>query len=736
MSRLRITLHGSLLLASDEAGGLGVDAATARRRIAGVEVPYIPATALRGAIRQQLEALLRGADLPATSPYFGDEPEPKEPKPADLAATLFGYSGPSHERTGSHAGKVRISDALPESPAVAALRLGARAGVAIDPATAGAADKKLFFRQVVEAAREPLVFLAELETTPLTPEEDRALRAAVATTRAIGGARSAGSGAVEIEWIEGEPSARTRIEGDPETATRARVEIRLVEPCHFGDGGPLGNYQATRTYIPGSTLRGALGWALVRAGQKEDDDFRALFFGEVSFGEALWTPDPTFEPRVTPVTTFWDVVGDRAFDRLAGELARERVNAELAGSGRHLAVDRASLRLEPVEAPRPSAGLVKLTRTRVSIDRASGTAAATRLFSIEQLEPFSTAGKPTTFVAWIEGLDPARAAAARLLAKLADQRVYLGSGRHHGFGLVELTVSFVAGPPDVSAARSALATFERDVTNEEAAAARLGGLSASERNTVPLALVATSDYLPSSPDHHPLLEIDPSFPAPRRAFIEADLAGGYDEHPNRASALRDLAPALAAGSVFVYELAPERLDSALPALLAAFRRGIGRSIRAGHGRFNLFTASSEAERPALSQENPAMRSHLSPELKRKLVTRAEEVADKADHLQAREVSQLRNLVQVAQQESEVAVLVNFIRYQAARKATEKFWQSLHPSVCAALEEFGAHPDLVDLPERRRVAFQHFFGYLVRAYLYRARRPAPDRQGAPRPGGPR
>jgi hypothetical protein len=80
-----------------------------------------------------------------------------------------------------------------------------------------------------------------------------------------------------------------------------------------------------------------------------------------------------------------------------------------------------------------------------------------------------------------------------------------------------------------------------------------------------------------------------------------------------------------------------------------------------------------------------------------------------------QTSQLRNLVQIAQEESEVPVLRNFIRYQTGRKATQRFWSLIHQGVIQELERIGAAHE--EDPAARKLAIQSFFGYLVRHYVY-------------------
>ena len=113
-----------------------------------------------------------------------------------------------------------------------------------------------------------------------------------------------------------------------------------------------------------------------------------------------------------------------------------------------------------------------------------------------------------------------------------------------------------------------------------------------------------------------------------------------------------------------------------------------------------------------------MGAALTAATKRWLVQEAEGTLDrvKDDRDFGDQTSQLRNHVQIAQEESEISVLRNFIRYQTGRKATQKFWGLVHQDVIRILEEIGKRPDLQE-DGARKTAIQQFFGYLVRHYVY-------------------
>ncbi|HYU30778.1 MAG TPA: RAMP superfamily CRISPR-associated protein [Thermoanaerobaculia bacterium] len=599
MPRLEITVHGHLLVAGNQDLALGVDLTTARRFHEGQLMPYIPATALRGAVRLQLEALLAGAGEPDVDPYPLDREKPLENLDSPVAR-LFGYSGKLGERTNAREGCLRFGDALPSDPERAVRALSVRPGLEIDDYSATAEDKKLFFREVAETSSEPLVFEAELEISRDVQEEDRKyLQAAVETTDALGAGKSKGGGSVAIRWIDdaAAPSA-SQVRGDPDTATRARLVFTLREPAHFGDGGPQGNHHATRTYVPGATVCGAVAWSLIRSGvdPERDPAFQSLFVGEeaASFGDALFVPDPEAEPRIMPATRRKRRGTGERRDILLNELARDRVNRLLEDTGCHWRADDGPARFDP-DKVRPGGQLVRRIRTRLSIDRYSGASAHGKLFSIEQIEPWIPGKKetphPVRFSAWVEGLD---AAGARLLARAAEQPVLLGAGRNHGLGKADLEIDFAGEPDPAEAERQILALADRLDRETRELAARAGLSTPPDSDgRVPLALVALSDFVPSDRRQpHPLAETavadgDGEPQLTRSFLLPQGAAGGYDQR-RKEGALKDLQPAVGAGSVFVYEMPREGLDDRLRRLLPRLRHGVGGSTESGCGRFGIF----------------------------------------------------------------------------------------------------------------------------------------------------
>ena len=748
MVRLEITVQGHLLVAGGQASASSANLTTARRLHEGRLVPYIPATALRGAVRMQLEALLNGSgeDHEVVEPYPFDGTEEKTVAvPKGIVARLFGFSGKTGERRGSGEGAVRFSDALPADPAQAEKALRVRPGLELENYSSTAEDKKLYFREVAEISAEPLVFHAGLmiEEAKLQKGDLKCLQAAIEATDAIGAGKAKGGGEVFIRWAEEGSPAAARVHGDASNAMRARLLFTLREPAHFGDGGPYANHHATRTFIPGATVRGAAAWTLLRNGRTKavDAEFKDLFIGDApaSFGDALLVHDAEAEPTVFSATAQRRRGGESELRNvLVTELARQRVNAALAESGRYLRADDGEDRFDPIENARPADALVRHTRTRVSIDRWKGTAADGRLFSIEQIDP-ALARKdqdkdkpvPARFVSRVEGLTPA---SAGLLARLAGLTVLIGAGRNHGLGLVEVDVRF-EGEPKEATASERVRTFASAVETQAAELCRRAGIAhpPAAVDGLPLALVALSDYVPSRPDiDHPLAEpglAELRVSGPERRILHPGATGGYDQRPENGAPLKDLLPAVGAGSLFVYSLAETDLESTLDRLLPALRRGVGQRLESGCGRFGLFEPETAKE----SKMNPEPKNGL----KTWMVEQAETILDKVKterHFK-KATAQLRNLVQVTQQESEVAVLENFLNYQRGRQATRDFWKLIHEPVVGVLKEIEQR--MADKSaEDRRLAIQQFFGYLVRHYIYLDQLNAEQSSGRPAASGRR
>ncbi|CAM2070111.1 RAMP superfamily [Sulfidibacter corallicola] len=628
MVQLDIELHGFLMIAGGKCADGEANRTTIHRRIQGLDVPYIPGTALRGAIRIQTEALLRGAGLDISPPLIraadigGSESFDKmaaadaEPShPTDLVARLFGNSPVDGDLENSHQGRLRFTDALPVDPKEAAARMRTRAGVTLDAYTGSAETRKLFFNHEVGASREPLLFRATLEHEGLTNDELRILRAAVTSTGAIGGSKGTGGGQVTIHWIDAEESSNRvnhwsdrGYRNDPSTSSRALITCTMLEPACFGKGRPIGNHHATHTFIHGSTLRGAIAWALLdgKRTTAESDEFTQLFLQDPArFGDALPLVDPTqgdldHEPSIRPATVRELRVSSRsgvnlARDFLVDELARVFVNRELKGRGRWLAPTWDRYRPDSLPARRAH-GIVRRARTRVSLNRFSGTAENHQLFTKEQVEPwmenpFGTreSERRVSFRATISGLRPS---SARLLAKVTEVPVYIGAGRAHGMGRMAISLVFLGDAPFGDPAGQVRRLTKRVRKRCGQLADKVGLDKAKIANPrMLLALVARSAFVSEGSEQHPLHR----WPEARLTtqFVSREVVGGYNQKPKNARTANEgpqktLFSAIAAGSVYVYEIEPQALETLVTEALPVVRNGIGKATESGCGRFELF----------------------------------------------------------------------------------------------------------------------------------------------------
>ncbi len=394
---------------------------------------------------------------------------------------------------------------------------------------------------------------------------------------------------------------------------------------------------------------------------------------------------------------------------MSRRLARQQINEQ--PDGVFLRSDDGDARFDPVPA-RPDPGLIRRLRTRVSIDRHTGTAADGRLFTIEQVEPWlapKNHQKPrrTTFVCRVENLDQS---AAELLALAADLPILIGAGRNHGMGRALLQVHFEA-EETIENAELRVLKLTGLVRQEAVRLARHAGLphpeDAANHGQAVLALLALSDFVPSHPEAaHPLAELaEPGLQDihPLRRFLNPGQVGGYNQLVE-GGALKDLAPSVGAGSVFVYRIQRQGLTPLLDRLLPRLRRGVGRDCASGCGRFGLFEPFFPRRRRMSAEPEVGSKSWL--------VGRAENIL--GNQVPRNQASQLRNLVQITQKESEVPVLANFIRYQAGRKATGGFWRPIHKQVIEVLQKI---EEKFPAEDERKAAIQNFFGYMVRHYVY-------------------
>ncbi|WP_437635845.1 RAMP superfamily CRISPR-associated protein [Sorangium sp. So ce854] len=547
--------------------------------------PFIPATALRGALREALEALLRGADLPACAGGTGIDPGraeagelPSQPCTLDggtrcKACRLFG---------------TRRAGLDPEERAFSALVLGDAGasadvdswtvlpGVSIDRRARSAANQRLFLARVPAPSRER-AFVARGRL--IFPELKQLFEAAANGTTHIGAGRSRGLARVEMKlrWLEAEPQRAPLAlpaEGD------VRVRVTLRSPASIGVPIASDDVRDTRREIPGAALRGAVGFALAETlPDPNDAAFQALVTPErgAQFGYLYPIDDDAHGPSapvpITAVACKYEHHAHGVVDTLL-----DRVAVALAETAKQASdVDRT--RLARCSCGAPLRGLDGMRRrrtpvptrsvTRVSIDRTRSSARDEQLFSQILLD----AG--TVFEGTIRNIP---AGTRERLALALSMPLSLGRGRSSGWGQVDV---------DVRAAPSLPAIETRANNFDEALRRRLKEANLPDDRVgrlVPLTLLAPLLVHGDDDGRTTMLRaLEASeFLLTARRFSRE---GGWDQQKGR----MEPALAVAAGGIFVVDLGPGRSwRDVLPLLARIEQQGVGERRHQGFGHVLCF----------------------------------------------------------------------------------------------------------------------------------------------------
>ncbi len=546
--------------------------------------PVVPATALRGALRESLEALLRGVELPACQGGTGLSPGDASDAPRRCAldegrpckaCRLFGQQRDRldpGER--SFSGLILGQASLTPGPRVEWQDVHS---VAITRSHRSAEDGLLFNRRVPALAGRELVARGWLLDDELRPF----LVAAVMATTHVGSGRSRGLARIDLELRVREETSTPRaapITNGGETWVR----LELLASAAIGGPAVGENLRDARGEIPGSTLRGAIGFALARSLPEPDShaSFQALV-GEDGAAFGFLYPSDHASASRGELAAPWPVtakackvdpnhpVVDTLFDRIGAALVTTPAQAlKLQGLER----SQCQRCKEPLRGASGTRGAAKrpVTRlvTRVALDRRSGSASDGKLFSHVLLEAGATFEGPVRRVP---------AGGAELLAKAASQAVFVGRGTSAGLGEARLTL---LDPPTLYPLKQRGERFQKALRKE------LGEMELpADRSDRLVPITLLSPMLTAEGDDGTkaladALGLDLTWLVTARRFTRE---GGWDQ---RAEGLRT-EQAVAAGAVFVAELAHPWMDS-LAALDRLERTGAGRRLHQGFGHLICF----------------------------------------------------------------------------------------------------------------------------------------------------
>lgn len=563
--------------------------------------PYLPASALRGALRESFEAVLRGtgehgacAGGDGIDPGLDSAALARQVPPGCcrlgandtpcLACRLFGTQRPqigAGERAFS--GLVLGDAVLDGEP-----HWLTRTAVAIDRAHRSASDQQLVFQRIPASGAGVLTFVAHGRLRDATLAHY--LEAAIRATTHVGSGRSRGLAQVvlELTWNAPGGASRTAIQ-IPESGDLL-LRVTLSSPTLIGASTIDSNYRETRSEIPGAALRGAIGFALRELVDDPDGDRptqdlldaeRGARFGFLYPAGAAWSaPGAVHGPLpITAVTCKRQGrahgIADTLLDRLALLEARSATEAERATKQAVVRCPRCE-RATPLRAAKGDRHAdAPETRaiTRVAMDRTCQSARDGQLFSQVLLAPGAT------FVGAIGGI-PAHSR-HRLAQALTSGVLSFGRGRSMGWGQVDVEIS--APPPRPPVAERA-AAFDRALRDR----LQRAGLGASRvGRLVPVTLLS-----PLWPNETDKLDedgrselCDALRPAAcwlaARRFVRE---GAWDQRAGKMTAFR----ATAAGGVFVIELGQATWPDLIDRLEALERHGIGQRRDQGYGQVLCF----------------------------------------------------------------------------------------------------------------------------------------------------
>ncbi|NJL27232.1 MAG: hypothetical protein HC897_04740 [Thermoanaerobaculia bacterium] len=299
--------------------------------------PFIPASALKGALREQLTRIATALDQPK------------------MVERIFGAAG-TLEASAKHANRVFFRDAELSDPALRkrfqdGFGYIERTQVAIDRRSRRSSHQRLFNREVIAPFADGLRFETPLDVSGLDDEELRYFEAAVRAVFALGAGRSGGLGFVQLNLETQQPAPRPGAAGSVGFRSLAGPTVEIVleaqEPLCIGADrfdGTIDNVHPTLDYIPACALRGAVVTAAlaargITADQTQEPWFEKLLLDPESclrFGDALPVATtgsklPSFAPF-----TLRQVKGSRG-QGAVDTLVRGYVLAQLAQRGVFLA---------------------------------------------------------------------------------------------------------------------------------------------------------------------------------------------------------------------------------------------------------------------------------------------------------------------------------------------------------------------------------------------------------------
>ncbi|MEM7677206.1 MAG: RAMP superfamily CRISPR-associated protein [Myxococcota bacterium] len=426
--------------------------------------PVIPSTAIRGALRQSLEALLRGA-LPAEESqkicFAGWTEHSQSNQPGEACAKcvvcrLFG--GQTDQLTDglTRFSSLTLEDALLNEHCFASFQT--RHGNAVNRAHRSVEEDLLFQQHVAQLApgdqfTARLTLDATSESNDLTLNGQKLsmetlVRGAVRATTHIGAGRSRGLGHVRMRLVEVEPEAHETSNSVSAVKGELRLLIRLKSQTCIGQPVALSNLVDTRTEIPGATLRGVFGFGLAENAEDENALKRLTDPKDGAIYDFAWPVDDSEAQGVSaplPLTALECKARSEekeACKRIIADDLIPRIVSVYIDNNQIEKTKQIALRECPhCEQPLRAAKGTRRMRTRsidrraltrTSINRATDSVRESALFTQTLLMP------ELTFEGSIRNV---KMGDEQRLIKVAQKNLTVGKGRSRGWGKVQIEIT-------------------------------------------------------------------------------------------------------------------------------------------------------------------------------------------------------------------------------------------------------------------------------------------------------
>lgn len=731
--KLTIQARGSLLIG----GGRVPDGFHGAHVEGGDGRPLIPATALRGAMRETLEALLRGVDRAACEAGTGREAgrESADDSMTGVctldgggpcaACLLFGGTRDKVDLGARDFSSLVLGDAnISEKESRPSWMI--RPGVSIGRSHRSAVENGLTLCRTTATGA---IFTAEgwLRDERLKKEFEASARA----TTHIGSGRSRGSARVDmrVEWLD---MVETQHKPLPEADLLVRVTLRA--PTILGIPIAHDNLRDTRREIPGAALRGAVGFALAHSLEDPDSDqgFATLVNEEQGAHFGFLTPVmdgvlPSGAPAgQLPLTANACKVGgvshglyDDLFDRIATALiedARQANDVQLLAKQ----CKQCGQPLRSIQSYRKYTGEVPVrVLTRTSIERAPSSCRDGALFTEVFLEP-GTVFEGTIRCIPKEG--------RTVLGKIQSLPLQIGRARGAGRGRVSLELqSAMARPGIMERGECFDRLLKQHLERCHLPLDRIGRLLSLSFLSPLLLNISEADEWAALAAELPE-QLRGSVPLVRvRRFVRE---GGWDQRKGIMHAFQ----AVSAGAVYVLVLpAGIHWMDIVGELEKIERESIGERRYQGYGEVYVFDPIHLDSSTNIYGRTEPMLEINDAELRKKLVVGAEEVMLETfgNHLISKKnrdgreskvelddkwkvgKSQLNQLVSVCGEALCVEEIENYLRYQGSRERAP--WGP--ELVEFTLKKLGERLERSMSDKEKVAAWRHFAVFLARSFTY-------------------